>query len=296
MTFKWTAALSEGTNMKPNLSDFSDPFVCVASNVPGAEGPAFDSAGRFYCVAPDRGSVLCLADKGLRELTNTGGIPAGLALGSDGNIWIADMKLGILQVHPADGTLADAVRTFAGHPVRGCNDLAFDLSSNLYFSAPEGSWETPVGQLFCRRADGEVLLLDDGFGFCNGVAVNAAGSLLMVAETRSKKIWAYDLDTRGNARHRRQFAIVPGDHVGGPDGIDFDSEGNLLVANWGGGAIEVFDPDGHLLHRIKTPFDKPSNIEIRPGTVELWITEHTTNSVWSTRWKYSAPPKIPVQL
>lgn len=32
---------------------------------------------------------------------------------------------------------------------------------------------------------------------------------------------------------------IAGDHDGGPDGMDFDYEGNLLVANWGSGYIDV---------------------------------------------------------
>jgi gluconolactonase len=263
-------------------------FERIASDVTGAEGPAFDRDGRFFCVAPDKGHVLRLDGGHLVELANTGGIPAGLALGPDGWIWIADMSLGILRVSPEEGVVEDVVRLYEGKPIRGCNDLAFDSKGNLYFSAPAGSWETPVGELFCRRSDGEVARIDDGYGFCNGVAVSADSAVLIVAETRSKHLWAYDLDGRGRAGNRRLFGTVPGDHVGGPDGIDFDSEGNLLVANWGGGSIDVFGAQGGLTERFFTPFDKPSNLEIRPGTNELWVTEHTHMGVWKMTWKHLA--------
>ena len=33
--------------------------------------------------------------------------------------------------------------------------------------------------------------------------------------------------------------VILGRHEGGPDGMDFDSQGNLLVANWGSGYIDV---------------------------------------------------------
>lgn len=33
--------------------------------------------------------------------------------------------------------------------------------------------------------------------------------------------------------------LISGDHEGGPDGMDFDASGNLLVANWGSGFIDV---------------------------------------------------------
>lgn len=267
------------------------PFVQITTGIAGAEGPMFDRQGRFFCVAPDDGSILRLNGGSMVEHANTRGIPAGLALGPDGFIWVADMKLGILRVSPEDGTITDVVRQYEDKPIRGCNDLAFDARGNLYFSAPADSWETPVGEFFSRRPNGHVTRLDNGFQFCNGVAVSLDSTLVILAETRPKHLWAYDLDGSGAAKNRRLYATVPGDHLGGPDGIDFDSAGNLLVANWAGGSIDVFDSDGQLMERIFTPFEKPSNLELRPGTSELWITEHTHMSLWQTQWKFKGAPK-----
>lgn len=33
--------------------------------------------------------------------------------------------------------------------------------------------------------------------------------------------------------------FILGHHEGGPDGMDFDTQGNLLVAHWGSGYIDV---------------------------------------------------------
>jgi gluconolactonase len=77
-----------------------------------------------------------------------------------------------------------------------------------------------------------------------------------------------------------------GDHEGGPDGMDFDAEGRLLVANWGGGHIEVFGPEGgNPIERIKCPFDKPSNLHFRPNSTEVFVTEHDSDSLWKFNWK-----------
>ena len=262
-------------------------FEKIAGGIDGAEGPCFDRLGRFFVVAPGKGSILEIRNRGeVREHANTGGIPAGLQVDGQNNLWVADMKLGILRVAP-HGAVERIVSEFQDAPIRGCNDLSFDSSENLYFTAPAGSNDQmTTGELFCRLGSGEVRRLDDGFAFCNGIAVSADDSMLIVAETFTKKLWAYDVAAPGIVANKRHWATLSGSHRGGPDGIDFDAEGNLLAANWGGSAIEVFDLDGKPLDRIETPFSAPSNIHLGgPDGCSLFITEHTNNAVWRTMWR-----------
>jgi gluconolactonase len=271
-------------------------FVKIASPIEGAEGPVFDHWGRFFVVEPGKGRVLeILSDGALREHANTDGIPAGLAVDPHNNLWAADMRKGILRIDP-HGASQQVVSEWEGIPIRGCNDLSFASSGDLYFTAPAGSSDqVPAGELFCRRSDGELICLDGGFAFCNGIALSIDDSMLIVAETFTKKLWAYDLNREGSQSKKRHWATLTGAHRGGPDGIDFDIEGNLLAANWGGGAIEVFDSKGKLLERIQTPFAAPSNLHFGGADGrDLFITEHTNNAVWKTRWRYRgllAPPQ-----
>ena len=68
--------------------------------------------------------------------------------------------------------------------------------------------------------------------------------------------------------------------------MDFDAEGRLLVAHWGGGHIEVFGPDGGVPQtRIKCPFQATSNVHFRPGTAEVYVTELTNHALWTFTWK-----------
>jgi gluconolactonase len=261
-------------------------FTKVVENILGAEGPVFDRAGRLFVVEPPTGKILQIFEDGrTREHACTGGVPAGLAVDAEDCLWVTDMKLGLLRVQ-SDGRHESMVSQFNGQPIRGCNDLTIDSCGNVYFTAPAGSsLQTPVGELFCRLTSGEVRCLDNGFAFSNGIALSPTGNFLVVAETFTKKLWAYDLVSPGHITGKRCWACLSGDHRGGPDGIDFDCDGNLLATNWGGSAIEVFDSQGQPIERIKTPFIQPSNLHF--GGVdgcELWITEHTHNAVWRTRW------------
>jgi len=263
-------------------------FTKIAEGLAGAEGPVFNTQGSFFMVVPYEGLIVQVTEDGqVHEFANTGGIPAGLQCDKEDNLWVADMALGILRVSP-EGEVEHVVSTYEGTPMRGCNDCYFDSKGNLYVTAPAGSdAETPVGELYCLTASREVFRLDGGFRFCNGVVVSADDRQLIVAETRTKSLWIYDIEAPGVATHKRLWAKVPGEHVGGPDGMDFDEVGNLLVTNHGGGAIEVFGPDGRWLESIETPFDKPSNVHFG-GDDDRWVyvTEHTNDALWKFHWRH----------
>jgi len=213
-------------------------FFKIAEDLPGAEGPCFDTHARFAMVVPDRGLLVRVTESGqVTELANTGGIPAGLQCDHDDNLWVADMKLGILKVTP-QGEVEAVVSQYEGHPMRGCNDCAFDSQGNLYCTAPAGSnAQTPVGEVYCLTSTGSMSWLDGGFQFCNGIAVSADDRTLIVAETMTRSLLAYDILAPGQVSNKRLWARMPHEQGLGPDGMDFDASGCLLVAHWGGSAI-----------------------------------------------------------
>lgn len=258
----------------------------VTSDIPGAEGPVIDRLGRLFLVCPPRGQVLRVEPRGCVIHATTGGIPAGLAIDRQNCLWVADMQRGVLRISE-DGKQIDAlINEYDGHPMRGCNDLAFDSQGNLYVTAPAGSSAAqPVGEVYFRSNSGSVSRLDDGFAFSNGIAVDAVGYTLIVAETMTRKLWRYDLKQPGVIASKQLFATMPGEHRVGADGMDFDSAGNLLVANWGEKSIDVFDPTGALLERM-TVSGHASNLHFGgPDRRTLFITEHSTNALWRTSWK-----------
>lgn len=80
--------------------------------------------------------------------------------------------------------------------------------------------------------------------------------------------------------------LLTGDLEGGPDGMDFDEDNNLLVAHWGSGFLEVFGSEGGSPHtRIKLPFAKVSNLHFKKGTKEVYVTEHDGHGLWRFEWQ-----------
>jgi len=295
-------------------------FSKIIENVLGAEGPVFDNKGNFYMVAPEvekdgkaAGQILKIdlssGQKSLLcepQVDGHGGIPAGCQTDKAGNIYVADMRLGLLTVTPSGQFTQVARVDAAGRTMQGCNDCSLDYLGNLWITAPAGniapdpylrSFEEGFGSIYCYTANKEMIQLDSGFRFCNGIAVvhNAQGQpeKLIVAETPTRTLWAYDIEGPGKVANKTKWATLPHyDHEGGPDGMDFDENGNLIVAHWGAGFLEVFGPEGgDPVKRIKLPFDKPSNVHFVPGSNVVYVTEHSHHGLWRFEWECKGMPQ-----
>ncbi|XP_067933592.1 diisopropyl-fluorophosphatase-like [Watersipora subatra] len=308
--------------MEPHI--YKPKFRQLARGMKGSEGPVFNSVGdRFYMVAPEvevdgepAGQIL-MVDTATDEVTivhspsvgEFGGIPAGCQMDTEDNLWIADMRLGLLCFDTKSGKCRQICTTDSdGRPMQGCNDCIFDNKGNLWLTAPAGpiapapyerSMQEPFGSLYCYSREGVMKRIDSGYRFPNGVAVQYDGPdaiNLIVAETPCKTLWSLPF-TRDNEENvdvsqKKVFGSCLGSHEGGPDGMDFDSEGNLLVANWGSGYLDVFGKSGGQPHsRIKLPFERVSNLHFQPKDKEVYVTEHDSHGLWCFTWLYPGAPQ-----
>lgn len=218
------------------------------------------------------------------------GIPAALAFGPDGALYICDEgRRSIVRVD-ASGTIEDFITHHEGRAINGPNDLSFDESGNLYFTDPwTSSPRHPVAAVYgFDWEERELHLIDDGMQFTNGIV--ASGDRLLVAETFPRMVWAYDIVGPGQATGKRAFCRLPDvddapllppalreafgvDYVVGPDGMCLDQECNLYVAHYGGGAVYVYDPDGMQVDVIDVPGVLPTNVCFGgPDLRSLFIT------------------------
>jgi len=295
-------------------------FSKIIENIAGAEGPVFTPDGTFYMVAPEvevdgkaAGHILKVdLENGQKNVVcepniEGGGIPAGCQSDKEGNLYVADMRLGILTMKP-NGTYKQVAKVDKdGRTMQGCNDCSFDYAGNLWVTAPAGniapdpylrSFEEGFGSLYCLTTNQEVIYLDTGYRFCNGIAVihDKAGQpiKLIVAETPTRLLWVYDIDGPGKISNKTQWGQLPDcEKFSGPDGMDFDENGNLLVAHHGSGFIDVFGPEGgQPIQRIKCPFDHPSNVHFKPGSNIVYVTEHTNHALWKFEWECKGMPQF----
>ena len=156
------------------------------------------------------------------------------------------------------------------------NDCVVDPEGRLYsgscfFSSDNPNYER--GCLFCLDIDGVCRVVDDGISLANGLGFSPDATTLYFADSAERIIYAYDYRrTDGSLRNRRPFVTLPLTE-GIPDGLTVDAEGYVWSAQWFGGCIVRYDPDGKEQQRIRVPVDQSSSLAFGgPHLSEMFIT------------------------
>lgn len=238
------------------------PFLARDLTAPGrftknAEGPEFTRDGRLFVVNCERDGTVC-------EVFPDGRVEVVLVLpeGSTANA-IRETSTGALLLADFVGhnvlRLDPTTRKLSVHAhddrFNQPNDLAIRKDDVLFASDPR--WSDGTGRLWRVDADGTVTRLAEQLGTTNGLALSPDERLLYVAESVQRRIWAFDVDTRGDLSGKRLFAAFA-DH--GLDGIKCDASGRLFVARHGKGTVAILRADGSLEREIPLQGRDVSNL------------------------------------
>lgn len=135
------------------------------------------------------------------------------------------------------------------------NDICINKKGQLFASDP--NWKASTGNVWRIDTDGSTVLLTTEMGTTNGITLSPDEKTLYVNESVQRKIWAFDVDSKGNISNKRPFADFPDF---GLDGMKCDSKGNLYVTRHEKGVILVLSPQGKLIREIPLKGKKCSNL------------------------------------
>ncbi|MCB1496709.1 MAG: SMP-30/gluconolactonase/LRE family protein [Bauldia sp.] len=192
----------------------------------------------------------------------------------------------LARIDRSGGTLGliEADDTGRGFPTP--NAATPDGEGGLYFSSSGMfSPQAPAtGAVLYLDAKGGLRRVADGIHYSNGVALSPDGRTLFVSEHLSRNVLAFDVAADGGLSGRRIFLHLD-DIVGadpdrgwevGPDGLAVDREGNLFIAEYGGGRILVVDRAGSLRATIRVPEAYVTSMVLVPDESRLFITAPAT--------------------
>ena len=210
----------------------------------GAELSSFPVGQEVGAVVPRRGGGLVLAVRdGIAVVTENG----------DGFELTAPVEHDAPGHRMNDAKCDPAGRLFAG-------TMAYDVAPH-------------AGALYRVDLDWSVEQVVPGVTQSNGIAWSPDGSLMYFIDsaTQGVEVFDYDIDA-GSAGHRRRLITIErADGI--PDGMTADSQGNVWVACFGGGAVRCFSPAGVLLEEIFLPVSQVTSCAFGgPELADLYVT------------------------
>jgi len=179
------------------------------------------------------------------------GQPSGLGWLPDGRLLVVSMvDRRLMRLDP--GGLVE-VADLTAHTAYHCNDMVVDDAGPAYignFGFNSEAGQPPAPATLCRvDPDGTVTVVDSDVLFPNGSVITEDGSTLIVAESWSHRLTAWDHGADGSLTRRRLWADLDPDV---PDGICGDREGAVWFADPIRKQVVRVHEGGRVSQRIST--------------------------------------------
>lgn len=181
-------------------------------------------------------------------------IPNAFGFRRDGSLLVGDAMQ--RQIHRWDGAALQPLADLSGMTTCCLSDGIVDAHDRMYVGDIGYNFFDPTLKpvdtcvIACVEPNGRARVVADRLNFPNGMVITPDGKMLIVAETMSHRLTAFDVLADGSLVHRRVYAPLPGDV--NPDGIALDAEGAVWLANPEGrfGALRV-RAGGEIVERVE---------------------------------------------
>ncbi len=240
----------------------SEPFVATDLTqenlfTENIEGPNVDTNNNLFVVNYQKdgtiGQVYSDGSVSLYVTLPYKSVANAIMWDANGNMLLADWKgHNILRVN----TKNRRVSVLCHH--RGFNqpnDITVNKAGQIFASDP--NWADSTGNIWRIEPDGKILKLAENMGTTNGIELSPDEKILYVNESIQRKVWAFDVDDKGNISNKRLLIEFPDF---GMDGMKCDAKGNLYITRHGKGTVAMVSPGGKVIREIQMKGKKTSNI------------------------------------
>lgn len=262
----------------------------LLSDLQYPESPCWSAQDSCLYYVEWAGDRLCALQDGQISLVYNaaqGSGPSALVQEQDGSLWVC-LYSSLQVIHiTRQRKLLECIDHFQGQAFKGPNDLVLDGRGGLYFtdSGDYGDdWISgrPAGAVYYREPSGELLRVANELCFPNGIALDAERRNLFINEHRQNRTWRYTIRPDGSLEAGSIFANLDGDclldeefcYELGPDGMEFDQQGRLWIAHYGGGKLIALDERGERRQIFRLPQGrKPTNLDFRYPEGTMFVSE-----------------------
>ncbi|TPJ58690.1 SMP-30/gluconolactonase/LRE family protein [Mesorhizobium sp. B2-6-1] len=213
------------------MSSVAENAKIIAKGLAFGESPRWHE-GRLWLCNWGTGEIVAVSDEGKSRvmLTVPAVLPYSIDWLPDGRLLVISGREGLLLRQEVDGRLvthAD-LRDLSKSP---WNEIVVDGRGNIYVNgggpAPAPGQHFGPGTIVLITPDGTARQVAENIAFANGMAVTPDNRTLIIAESHSNRLTAFDIAADGTLANRRVWA----DLDGYPDGICLDAEGTVWYAD-----------------------------------------------------------------
>ena len=223
-------------------SDLQRP-ECILAEPEGTLWSA-DARGGVVRISPDgkqqiitqqrSGHFQAVSSEASRYLEGT--LPNGLAFARNGDILISNFGTDCLELMTRTGETRVLADSIDGEPIGKVNFVLRDSQDRIWITVSTRikNWmhalrtDLPDGYI-ARYVDGKFRIVADGFHFTNEIRMDARDEFMYVVETTGGCVSRLRVGKDGSLSNREVFGPTSLGKGAWPDGIAFDSLGNL----WG---------------------------------------------------------------
>lgn len=237
---------------------------CILAEPDGSLWVA-DARGGVCWLKPD-GSQQIITQKYAEKIDHSssdvnrffaGTLPNGLAFARNGDILISNFGTDCLEVMKRSGETSVLFDTIDGREIGKVNFVLRDSKDRLWITITtmKKNWldalRPDLGDGYIARYDERgIHIVAEGLHFTNEVRFDAKEEYLYVVETTGGRVLRFRCDANGNLHDREVYGPS---HMGAgayPDGIAFDSYGNLWGTCVYSDKVFVITPDGEFVVMI----------------------------------------------
>jgi sugar lactone lactonase YvrE len=179
-----------------------------------------------------------------------------IALVDDGRLLLA-LSSSLVLFDPASGESEPIASPRFADPDHRFNDGRCDRQGRFWVGSMNNVTRAPEGTLYRLIGRGDLEPVAGGLCIPNSLAFSPDGATMLVADSLHYSIEACDFDgVSGAIGVRRTLAVT--EPPAFPDGSAIDAEGFLWNAEFNGGRIVRYAPDGRIDRVLATPVPRPT--------------------------------------